>query len=231
MHISLQDKVPIELSSVSSVADLKHLLEATTGIPVAEQKIYQEDMLMSDTISLRDYFVHNGDVLLLRHFNLRNFCVRYSEGLIATLDLNAATTVGSLKEQLSLLTGVPENQQIISVIPSAQQLLDDDKTLGDYGVISAEALQLNVNHSATATTTGSSLTPIANIAPVDDVAPVSPAIIEQNEPIFYIYLCRENLQPIILMVRPSLTVKDLKGLVQDVALFPPVLQHLTFREK
>ena len=133
-------KHEVEVKPSDTSDDIKAAIAAKTGIPAETQVVkFNGKELPNDGSTVKDMGIREGDVLKVEIFKVP-VTVRTMDGNTVKVMVDPTDSMGDIKKQLEAETGVPADNQRLFM--NGNELDDDRKTAGDYGIKSGSVLDL-----------------------------------------------------------------------------------------
>lgn len=202
--------VPVKASE--TVEEFKSTLQQTTGVPSEMQTIMFAGVKLRDPLTLRDYHIHDGSIVHLVPMRVldQQIYVKTLEGKTFALQYKSCI-VQELKAMIHLKTGItPECQYLIF----AGNRLNDDQALDACGIKAEDTIRLVVGPSALPD----------RLAVKYEVSNFLSEISQGS-----IVIKVANHQPLVLDVRGSDTVNDVKAKIHQLEpQLSPERQRLVF---
>ena len=129
----------IQISLLEDCSNIKKKIERVSGIPTSKQVLSYKGKEMPSRTNARDIGIQEGDDILVDIYRVP-VTVNVLNGESFELLVDPSDPVGSLKEHLETRTGIEVSNQRLS--KAGEDLKDDQKTAGDYGIEGGTILDL-----------------------------------------------------------------------------------------
>ena len=150
---TLQGKnITLDVSDSDSIGSIKDKIRDIEGIPVDQQRLVFNGKQLEDNCSIGDYGIQADSsihlVLRLRGGGkgdgisgegTKQIIIKTLQGKNITLDVSDSDSIGSIKDKIRDIEGIPVDQQ--RLVFNGKQL-EDNCSIGDYGIQADSSIHL-----------------------------------------------------------------------------------------
>ncbi|KAG0529486.1 hypothetical protein BDA96_05G102500 [Sorghum bicolor] len=138
----LGTKITVEVDSLDTIGNVKDMIESIEGFPKHQQCLLFDKKQLEDNSTIADNNIcKEATLLLVLHSSPRGTMQIFVETILRTLalEVNSTDTISNVKMMIYKKEGTRPNKQRLLF---AGQQLQNDRTLGDYGIKNETTLHL-----------------------------------------------------------------------------------------
>ena len=137
--------ITLDVESSDSILNIKEKIQDKEGIPIGEQKLFFNGILLEDHKALSYYYIKKESTLHLVMLSLdfsNIIFVKKVDGKAFTLMVELSDTIKSIKEKIEEQEGIPQNLQ--KLFYNGRPLVNNKTTLANNYIQNLSTIHLEI---------------------------------------------------------------------------------------